>query len=68
MFNKVAYTASKWQFRWNKNDVWRKNCKSYRTVLHTVANYFWPNVTYYYTKSLSKMPKHFCAMVTEFIF
>jgi len=23
MFNKVTYIASKWQFGWNKEDVWR---------------------------------------------
>jgi len=40
MFDKVIYTAWKWQFRWNKNDVWRWYRKIYRTVLHMFAIIF----------------------------
>jgi len=40
MFNKITYTAWKWQFKWNKNYVWRWNRKIYRMVLPWLTTIF----------------------------
>jgi len=35
LFNKVVYTAWKWQFMLNKYDVWKFNSRSRTTVMYT---------------------------------